>query len=128
MCRNFIDRRGKIHQITKIMMQPLNLPENRRMKACRHSGQVISNDDGFNPVKILDDLHAKSVREFEDQSICPSSREGTGVRNGLPYHAGRPGVPKCQRAFRHGCLAFVGQIVFEKNSIREDRLKNESRL
>jgi len=76
------------------MMQPLNLPKNQRMKASRHSGQVISNDDGFNPAKILDDLHAKSVREFEDQNICPSSREGIGVLNRLRYCAGKKGVTK----------------------------------
>ena len=64
------------------------------MKSCRHSGQVISNDDGFNPVKILDDLHAKSVRELEEKNICPSSREGTDVPNRLRYSAGRPGVTK----------------------------------
>ena len=94
-------------------MQPLNLPENRRMKACRHSGQVISNDDGFNPVKILDDLHAKSVKEFEEKNICPSSREGTGVLNRLRCRAGRPGMTKCRRVFRWGCMAFETQIVFE---------------
>lgn len=37
------------------------------MKSCRHSGQVISNGDGLHPVKILDDLHAKSVKKFEGQ-------------------------------------------------------------
>lgn len=46
------------------------------MKTCSHSGQVISNDDGLNPVKILGDLHAKSAKEFEDQNIRPSSRKG----------------------------------------------------
>ena len=75
-------------------MQPLNLPKNRRMKACRHSGQVIRNDDGFNPVKILDDLHAKSVREFEEKNICPFSMEGTGMLNLLRFRAGKPGMTK----------------------------------
>lgn len=94
-------------------MQPLNLSENRRMKTRRHSGQIISNGDGFNPVKILDDLHAKSVKEFEDQNICPSSREGTGVLNVLLCRTGGPGVTKSRRVFDLGCLVSVAQIVFE---------------
>jgi hypothetical protein len=43
------------------------------MKRCRHCGQVISNDDGFNPMKILGDLHAKSVKKCKDQNIYPSN-------------------------------------------------------
>lgn len=83
--------------MTNIMMQPLNLPKNQRMKASRHSGQVISNDDGFNPAKILDDLHAKPVKEFEDQNICPSSREGTGMLNRM-----------CCRASPAACPLYTG--------------------
>ena len=59
------------------------------MKVCRHSGQVIGNDDGFNPVKILGDLHAKSVRKIRDQNVCPSCREGTGMFYRLRYRTGR---------------------------------------
>lgn len=70
------------------------------MNSSRHSGQVISNDDGFNPVKILDDLHAKSVREFEDQNICPSGREGKGMLNMLRFDVGRTGMKKYRRPYR----------------------------
>ena len=67
------------------------------MKSCRHSGQVISNGDGLHPVKILDDLHAKSVKEFEDQKMCPYHREGKGMPNLLRFGIGRWGMTKSGR-------------------------------
>lgn len=70
------------------------------MKTCRHCGQVISNDDGFNPVKILGDLHAKSVKKCKDQNIYPSNREEKGMLNTLHFHLGRLGVNKTQASIR----------------------------
>ena len=75
------------------------------MKSCRHSGQVIRYDDGFNPIKILGDLHAKSVKEFEDQKMCPYRREGKGLLNLLRFDAVLPEMNKCRRNYRSKCPA-----------------------
>ena len=105
MCRNLIDWRRRIHQFSK------NFDGNPWIKrwigvwSHRHSGQVISNGDGLHPVKILDDLHAKSVKKFQGQKMCPYRREGKGMLNLLRFDAGLPEMNKSRRNYRGKCLA-----------------------
>ncbi len=82
------------------------------MKSCRHSGQVISNGDGLHPVKILDDLHAKSVKEFEDQKMFPYRREGKGMLNLLRFNAGRCGVTKVWKVTGASVRSLCSNIFF----------------